>query len=247
MTFLHGLYLLTKKELKDIFSTPLIYVLSALFALIIGWLFFNYLLLSKDLTKLSIAQAVVNPIFGNMHFLFIFLAPLITMRVFAEEKKNQTLDLLFRSQLRPSQIVLTKIISSFAASMFMVSLTFIFPLILWLSGYKEVGVFFSSYLGLALTLICYMSVGVFASSLTENQILAAVISFCILLGIMLLVMSSNASSNPLVGQILSYLSVPYHYEPFIRGMIRSFDLVYIGSFVGFFVYLTSLSLESRNW
>lgn len=247
MTFFSGLFLLIKKELKDIFSTPLIYVLSALFALIIGWLFFNYVLLSKDLTKLSIAQAVVNPIFGNMHFLFIFLAPLITMRVFAEEKKSQTLDLLFRSQLKPVQIIVTKILSSLIASGFMIGPTLIFPLILWLSGYQEVGIFISSYLGLALTLLCYMAVGVFASSLTENQILAAVISFCVLLGIMLLVMSSNASSNPLIGEVLSYLSVPFHYEPFMRGMIRSFDLVYVGSFVGFFIYLTSLSLESRNW
>lgn len=247
MSFLHGLFLLSKKELKDIFTTPLIYVLSALFALIMGWLFFNYLLLSKDLTKLTLAQAVVNPLFGNMHFLFIFLAPLITMRSFAEERKNQTLDLLFRSRLSLKQIILTKILSSFVASLFMVSFTLIFPVILWLSGYKEAGVIFSSYLGLSLTILCYISVGVFASSVTENQILSAVISFCILLGIMLLVMSSNASSSPLVGELLSYVSVPYHFEPFIRGMLRSFDLVYIGSFVGFFAYLTSLSLESRNW
>jgi len=247
MSFFAGVYLLTKKELKDLFSTPLIYVLTALFSLIIGWLFFNYLILSKDLTRLSIAQAIVNPIFGNMHFLFIFLSPLITMKVFSEEKKNQTLDLLFRSQIRPLQIIVTKILSSLMASIFMISLTLIFPIILWMSGYKEVGVFVTSYVGLALTLLCYTSVGVFASSLTENQILSAVISFCLLLGLMLLVMSSNASANPLIGEILSYLSVPYHYEPFVRGMIRSFDLIYVGSFVSFFIYLTSLSLESRNW
>ena len=247
MSFFNGLLLLTKKELKEVFSTPLIYILTGLFSLIIGWLFFNYLLLSKDLTKLSLAQTVVNPIFGNMHFLFIFLAPLLTMRSFAEEKKNQTLDLLLRSRLNAGQIILTKILSSFLASFFMIAFTLVFPLILWLSGYREVGIILTSYVGLALTILCYVSVGVFASSLTENQILSAVMSFCIILGIMLLVMSSNASHNPMVGEILSYISVPYHYEPFIRGMIRSFDLVYVGSFVGFFAYLTSLSLESRNW
>ena len=96
MSYLRQVWTLAKKEMKDAFSSPLVYVLCGLFTLIIGWLFFNYLIQSKQMTSTTMSQTVIAPIFGNINFIFIFLAPLLTMRSFAEERKTYTLDLLLR-------------------------------------------------------------------------------------------------------------------------------------------------------
>ncbi len=109
---------LVKKELIDIFSAPMIYVLAALFCFIMGWLFFNYLVSSKELSSVNIKDSVIVPIFGNMNFIFIFLSPLLTMRVFAEEKKQFTLDLLLISKLSETEIIIGKFISVFVSALF---------------------------------------------------------------------------------------------------------------------------------
>lgn len=247
MNWPSGLWILYKKEVKDYFLSPMLYILTALFCAIIGWLFFNYIVLSKDATTSSLTQAVLLPIFGNMNFIFLFMAPLLTMRCFAEEKKLNTLDLLFHSRLDNVQIILGKLLASFTAAFFMLSFTFVFPIVLSVSGYSDWAVVGTAYLGLFLSVLSYLSVGLFASSLTENQVVAALVGFCILLCSMLLVMSANATQNYLLGQILSYLSVPFHFEAFARGAIKSYSFIYFGSLIGFFVFITRETLESRNW
>lgn len=236
-----------KKELKDVFGSPLIYVLSGLFCFMMGWLFFNYLQQAKTLTTVSMGQAVITPLFGNINFMFIFLAPLITMRSFAEEQKQHTLDLLLSSKLTLGQIVLGKFLAYFSMISFMLIFTFIFPLILALSGYSDWGVVLSSYLGIFLSIMAYLSVGLFCSSLTDNQIVAALLTFCFLLGSMLLVITVNATNNYLLAMMVQYLTIPFHYEAFSKGVIRSYSLIYFISFVGFFFLLTIKSLQSRKW
>lgn len=245
---MRGVFILCQRELKESFSSPLIYILTALFSAIMGWLFFNYLISSgQELTNLTLTNTVLVPIFGNMNFIFVFLAPLITMRLLAEEKKLYTLDLLFQSELRHWQIIIGKFLASTLQILFMLSFTLIFPIILAFSGYADWGIVGSSYLGIILSVMCYLAVGLFASSLTENQIVAAVLTFCLLLGIMLLVATANATQNTIVAEIFQYMSTPYHFESFVRGSVRSFNLVYFASFMGFFFYGTHLSLDARNW
>ncbi len=247
MSSLTGFWILYKKEVKDFFFSPILYILTALFCAIIGWLFFNYLVLSKEATTATLTGAVLSPIFGNMNFIFLFMAPLLTMRCFAEEKKMNTLDLLFHSRLGNIQIILGKLFASFTAALFMLSFTLVFPIVLAISGYSDWLTVTSAYFGLLLSVLCYLAVGIFASSLTENQVVSALVAFSLLLGSMLLVMSANASQNPLVGQILSYMSIPFHYEAFVRGAIKSYSLIFFLSFLSFFTFLTRESLESRNW
>lgn len=248
MNYLDGIWILYKKEVKDSFFSPMLYILTALFCAIIGWLFFNYLVISKDATSAaSLTHSVILPIFGNMNFIFLFMAPLLTMRCFAEEKKLNTLDLLFHSRLQNTQIILGKLLASFSSALFMLSFTLVFPIVLAISGYSDWAIVGSGYLGIVLSVLSYLAVGLFASSLTENQVVAALVAFCLLLGSMLLVMSANASQNYIVGQILSYLSIPFHFEAFVRGAMKSYSFVYFTSFLCFFIFLTRESLESRNW
>lgn len=244
-----GTLILLKKELKENFTSPLTYVLTAVFCAMMGWLFFNYLLGAghRDLSQVSLSTSVLAPTFGNMNFVFLFIAPLMTMRLFAEEKKTHTLDLLFLSDLSTWQIILGKFFSSLLTGLFMLATTLIFPIVLSLSGFSDWGTVFASYLGITLSLMAYLSVGLFTSSLTENQIVAAVMSFSLLMMIMLMVITAQATQNQLVAQMIAYMSSPYHFESFVRGSIRSFNLVYFLSFLSFFFYATALSLDSRKW
>ncbi|MFZ9000476.1 MAG: ABC transporter permease subunit [Bacteriovoracaceae bacterium] len=238
---------LVKKELKDFFASPLIYILGGLFSLMMGWLFFNYLVNAQNLTQGSLTQKILLPFFGNANFIFLFLTPLITMRAFTDEKKQGTLALLVMSNLTDFQIIMGKVISSFLVCLFMVSTTLIFPLILSFSGYSDWGIVFTSYLGIVFSILCYISVGVFCSSITENHIVASLLSFSILLGTMLLVLSVNATNNPLLGEMMAYMSVPYHFESFLRGALVNYHFIYYACFIGFFIYLTHRALGSRRW
>jgi len=247
MSFFSGILFLLKKELKDYFFSPLIYILTGLFSGIMGWLFFNYLVGAKNLTMLNLTYSVLIPLFGNINFLFLFLVPLLSMKLFSEEKKNQTLDLLFLSNLSHSQIIFSKFFAGFFISLFILSWTMVFPLILGLSGYNDWGTVFSSYLGLLFSITAYLWVGLFCSSLTENPIIAAITTFCILLGMMLMVLTINVTNIEILNIIFQYLSTSFHYEGFVRGSIKNYNLIYILSFSGFFYFLTHKSLESRNW
>lgn len=245
--FVKKIGILVRKELKDAFLSPLIYILAGLFCFMMGWLFFNYLIQAKQLTTRNMTDAVITPIFGNINFIFVFLSPLLTMRAFAEEKKQSTLDLLLRSELSELQIILAKFISNAVLVLFLISFTFIFPVILALSGYSDWGVVSSAYIGVFLSICAYLSVGLFCSSLTDNQIVASLLTFCILLGSMLMVITVNASNNYLLSLMIQYLTVPFHYEGFIKGLIRSYSFVYFASYMGFFFFLTLKSLQSRKW
>lgn len=247
MNYIKNIGVLVSKELKDNFYSPVVYILSALFCLSMGWLFFNYLYASKELTDHTLTQSVLTPIFGNMNFIFLFLSPILTMKAFTEERKLHTLELLLTSRLDHFQIIMAKLLSNFLLAAFMISLTLVFPIILAMSGYDHWNIVLSSYLGILLSVFCYLSVGLFASSMSDNFVVSALLGFCILLGIMLLSLTGNATENVLLAQMVKYLAVPYHFENFVRGGMRSYNFVYILSFVGFFFYLTHIKLESRRW
>lgn len=247
MSLFKGIYFICKKELKDYFTSPLVYILTALFCLIVGWPFYNRLILAKEWTTGTIVEVVLQPTFFYINSIFLFLAPLMTMRTFAEEKKQNTLNLLFSSNCTHFHIIMGKFFSALSMALFIIAFTFMLPLILAFSGYTNWGLVFSGYLGIFLSVACYIAVGIFTSSLTENQILAALLSFSILLGLMLLVLSANASNNYLLGQMLSYFSINFHLDGFVRGALRSYSFVFYLSFIGFFVFLTERSLDSRNW
>lgn len=244
---MRNIRLMVIKELKDIFFSPMIYVLTALFCFILGWLFFNYLVSAKELSTVNIKDAVITPIFGNINFLFIFLAPLLTMKTFSEEKKQQTLDLLLSSHLTEGQIVFAKFISTALSALFLLMFTIVFPIVLSFSGFSDWGLISTCYLGVVFSIFCYLAVGIFCSSLTDNQIIASVITFCILLGSMLLVVSVNATNNFIFGQMVQYLAVPFHYEAFTNGVIKSYSFVYFFSYLFFYYLLTIKTLQSRKW
>jgi|SRR5665648_185018 len=250
------IWTLWKKELDSYFSSPMAYVLIGLFSLISGAFFFNLLItytdgiqaISPDMTQsISFVEEVVLRLFANINFLFLVFVPLITMKLFSEEKRLETIDLYWMSPLKEWQVVLAKGLAALSLILAMLFMTVLFPLIIWGAGIKDFSLLGSAYLAIFLNASCYISLGLFCSSLSGNQIIAALLS---ILGIMFLWMitwGGHLNSNYVVAEIFTYVGISSHFERILRGLIGTQDLIYYASFVFIFGFLTVKSLSRRNW
>lgn len=235
------------RELKEAFTTPMVYVFTGIFSLIMGWLFYNLVLGSQNMSELNMTNSILRPVLGNINVMMMLFIPLLTMRSFAAEYKENTINLYTVSGVSWNRLYWGKFVAMGITSIFLIFPTMIFPLVLSLSGYSDWGVVLLGYLGTVLGILAYVSIGMFASSLTSNMIISAIISFSILFGIVLLVMSASISQNYIVGQMVSYLSFPFHFQSFSMGLMRSYDLFYYVSIIAIFNYLTVRVLDGRRW
>ena len=250
------IWTLWKKELESYFASPLAYVLVGLFSLISGVIFFNLLATYTDgiqaipqnmAQEISFVEEVVLRLFANINFLMLVFIPLITMRLFSEEKRLETIDLYWMAPVREWQVVLSKGLAAFTLILAMLVMTGIFPLIIWGVGIRDFSLLGTSYLGVSLNALCYISLGLFCSSLSGNQIIAALLS---VLGIMFLWMitwGGHLNSNYLVAEIFTYIGITSHFERILRGLIGTQDMIYYSTFIFFFGFLTVKSLGRRNW
>jgi ABC-2 type transport system permease protein len=247
-----AIFTILKRELKSYFASPIAYIILVVFLILSGIFFFFYLesfirsqfdprfQLFRE--KLNLNEFVIRPYFGTTSVVLLFMIPLITMRLIAEERKNFTAELLFTSPVRVSQIVLGKFLASFSLFALMVALSAIYLVVLRVYGNPDLGPVLSAYLGLFLLGGSLISAGLFASSLTENQIVAAVISFGILLVFWILGASSDADNS-----ILGYISIINHLDNFTKGIIALRDTIYYLSFIFFGLFLTYIMVESQRW
>lgn len=247
-----AIFTILKRELKSYFASPIAYIILVVFLVLSGIFFFFYLesfirsqfdprfQLFRE--KLNLNEFVIRPYFGTTSVVLLFMIPLITMRLIAEERKNFTAELLFTSPVRVSQIVFGKFLASFSLFALMVALSAIYLVVLRVYGNPDLGPVLSAYLGLSLLGGSLISAGLFASSLTENQIVAAVISFGILLVFWILGASSDADNS-----ILGYISIINHLDNFTKGIIALRDTIYYLSFIFFGLFLTYIMVESQRW
>jgi len=250
------IYTLWKKETESYFSSPLAYVLIGLFSVISGTLFFNLLVSYTDNIQaipqhmahgISFVDEVVLRLFANINFLFLFFIPLITMKLFSEEKRLETLDLIWLSPVREWQVVVSKALAALTLILAMLAMTMIFPLIIWGAGIHDFTLLFSAYLAVLLNAGCYIALGLFCSSLSGNQIIAGLLSILGIMFLWMLTWGGHLNSNYLVSQIFSYIGITSHFERILRGLVGTQDLIYYGSFIFFFLFLTVKSLGRRNW
>ncbi len=241
------LWALYSKEVKGHFTAPLTYILTALFNIIVGWIFFNILVLSKEQVDISLDDQIIRPVFSNINTVLLFVLPLITMRAFSEEKKLKTIELLFLSPLKNVEIVLAKFLSIVTVVSFILLFTLVLPVILYSFNVEDWNIVWASYAGIILNALSFIALGLFCSSLTENQVLSAIMSYVGTFILILLSWSSYVSSNYIVGEIFSYLSHLVHYEGWTHGMVKSSDIVYYCSFIFSMFFLTLKSLNVRNW
>lgn len=229
-----------QKEFKSYFNSPIAYIFIITFLLFSSWLFFR--------TFFLIGQAHLRPLFGILPWLFLILAPAITMRAWAEEKKLGTMEILMTLPLKDYEIVLGKFFSSFFFMIITIILTFPLPLTVYILGNPDTGTIVGGYLGACLMGGAYLAIGLFTSSLTQNQIVAFIISIAICFALLIIGEDIALMSTPaLLTPIFSYLSLGTHFQSISRGVIDSRDLIYYFSVIGFFLFLNTLALESRKW
>lgn len=247
-----------KKEMKTYFTSPIAYVVTAMFLLVSGYFFyniysfFNYVVFSMGSQKygmmgqLNVTEMVCRPLFSNIVIVILLMVPLLTMRLLAEEKKLGTIELLLTYPVRDAEAVLGKFAACVAVYLVMLAGTFIYPLMLSFYSTIEWGPVFSAYLGLLLVGGAFISVGLLISSLTENQIVAGVGTFGVLLLFWLLGASEKIVS-PELGVVLKHLSLLEHFEQFAKGVIDTKDIIFYLNFTFFFLFLTLRSLDSKKW
>jgi len=229
---------IARRELLAFFISPIAYMVSAMFLLIAGYLFSLILIQSQ--------QANMDGLFFNVTVILIFVSPLLTMRLLADEQKTGTLEILLTAPVRDWEVVVGKYLAAMALFLIMLATTLYYPFVLWrIGGNPDWGPIASGYLGLILLSSAMMAIGTLTSALTESQIVAAVLGF----GILLLLWLLDAAGNVITGaaSVLSYMALPAHYDSFARGAINLEDVVYYLTVTATALFLATRSLETRRY
>jgi len=185
-------------------------------------------------------------VLGSAPVILLLLAPALTMRLLAEETRSGTMELVLTSPVRDGEVVLGKYLASLLLFLFMLALTLVYVVVLLRFGNPDRGVLVSSYVGAALFGAAFLAVGVLASALTQNQIVAAVISLATLLALWLIDIFASLTRGVLA-DVLSYLSIIARYNDFMRGVISSQNVIYYLSVIAVALFLATRALETRRW
>ncbi|MCX6022617.1 MAG: ABC transporter permease [Chloroflexi bacterium] len=228
------------REWKAYTVSPIAYVVAALYLVMCGYLFTVILFSTK--------QATLRYVFENMSFLLVLIAPLLTMRLLAEERRNGTMEMLLTLPFRDSDVVIGKFLAALELFVAMIVPTLWYVVLLRIVAQTppDVGPLLAGYLGLVLQGAVLLSVGLWASSLTSNQVVAAVIAFAIGVGFWL-IGALGSVFGPEVGAIAQFLALPTHFRDFSRGVIDLASLTYYTSLIVGFLFLTYISLQTRRW
>lgn len=221
-----GFTTLLMKETKALFTSTIAYVLIAVFLLLMGYTFTAFLFISRTAT---LVQAVFQA-----SMILLLIVPVITMRLFAEERRAGTLELLLTSPVRESEVVVAKFLASMAVIVVMLALTLAYPITLQIFGQPDWGPVYSSYLGLVLLAGALVSIGLAISALTSNQIVAATLSLGVFLLMWMLDSLGSLLPDPYDIFVVN-MSLTAHFTPFATGAMYLSD-------VGFFSVLILLGL-----
>jgi ABC-2 type transport system permease protein len=245
---MHRTWALYKKEVRSYFVTPLFYVVATVFLSLCGWFFYSDL---NFFNQFGIGMDILNN-FYQLLFVDIatkamtFTVPLLTMRLFAEERKLGTIELLFTYPLRDGEIVAGKYLAAATVFLIMLAGTFVYPLYLYTVQPYATGVVTSGYAGLVLLGLVFIAVGLFVSSLTDSQVVAGVFSLFLVGALWLMSWNEGAGSERLMNVVKAFSTFD-HFWNFSKGVIDSSDVLYYLLLVVFFTILTLRVLESRRW
>ena len=227
---------LAQRELRAYFDNPTAYVVLSIFLLFTGWFFANGLFIEN--------VASLRSMFDIVPFIFLFFVPAITMSTFAEERREGTLELLLTLPVRDWQVILGKLLSVTILLVVAIGMTLVYALTVSWLGDLDFGATFGGYVGLVLLGLTCGAIGVFASSLTRNQIVAFIVGFAIIFVLFLLDKISAFVPGRIVG-IVQYLGIDFHYRNMLRGVIDSRDIIYYLSVTLFAGLLTAYNLARR--
>ena len=254
---------IAKKELNIYFATPIAYVMFTLFV-VIGSYFFLRLLGAYEqaslaymrfnspemMNRLNFQDAIFRNLFGNLGVILIFIIPFLTMRLIAEEKRQKTIELLYTTPITAGEIVIGKYLACLFILICALGLTMTYPVLVQIVAKDQNGVEWRSvmlgYAGLFLMGAAYMAIGLFISSLTESQVVAALITFVVLL-MTWIVGWSAAEAEGWVRELVTYLASVSHLDSFSKGTIDLKDVVYFLSIIVLGLFATNRAVEAHRW
>jgi ABC-2 type transport system permease protein len=253
---MRNVWVICRKELGSYFASPVAYVLLTMFAVIFGWFFWNSLAIfvvegmemqmRGQSFPMNVNEQIIRPLLSNVGVIGLFFIPMITMRLFAEEKRTGTIELLATSPVRDLEIVVGKWLASlllYSCLLLFTALNFAF---LFRYGHPDWKPLLTGYLGLLLEAGGLLAIGEFISTLTKNQIIAGAVTFGVCL--MLLVLEWVSGYDPSAwAKVLAYMSIFTHMESFARGTIDSKDAIFYLSVIFLGLFFTARSMESLRW
>ena len=249
---------LCKRDFVNYFTTPIAYILLAIFLFLVGnifWLTYAsyaeayraYSSYPWAKEELTLGQMVLRPYFMIMSNILMFFIPMITMRLLSEEKKLGTIEFLLTSPVTIPQIIIGKYLAAVALVLTMFAGSAIYPLLLQIYGHPDLGLLASGYLGLLLMAMAFIALGLFASSLTENQIVAAIIGFSMLMLFWIINWGAKNVGNSTINKLLNYLSLSDHFADFAKGIIDTQHVIYFASIALLGLFLTGIIVQSHRW
>lgn len=238
--YIKTIYTLFKKELMSYFNSPIAYVFIGVFLVVGNWLFFNYFFL--------IGQASLRNYFGLLPWIFLFLSPAITMRLWSEEKKSGTIEFLLTLPVTDWQVVLAKFFSSLAFLFITLLLSVSLPISVAFLGEVDPGPIIGGYLGSLLLGGAYLALGLFISSLTKNQIISFVSALLACFAAFVIGADFVLAGAPQFAvPIMKFLGLGSHFYNIAKGVIDTKDIIYYISFIFLFLWLNAQVIEKREW
>ena len=257
-----GILAIYRREMASYFVSPIAYIVIGFFLLVTGYFFYNLLSIFIERQMMMAMQAqrmgappdmdvpglVLRNFMGIVSTIILFMIPMLTMGVYAEERKRGTMEMLMTSPLTEFQIVFGKFLAGLTLFAIMLAPTLIYQVIM--AQYSDPGipwrVMWSGYLGILLLGAVLVALGSFISSLTESQIIAAVITFVVFLLLWVLDMGARGASTTF-GEIIQYLSILRHFDDFARGVIDTSSVIFYLSLTALGIFLTLRTLDSMRW
>ena len=234
-----ALIAITRKELTSYFVSPLAYVFLSAFLFLSGVFF----LLGLTMT----GEASLRVMLSNLAVTLVFVIPLLTMQLFAGEKRAGTLEMLLTAPVPLHALVIGKWLASVILCTLMLAGTVVFPVVLSIYGNPDWGVLFTSYLGLICVVSGFSAAGLFASTLTEDSVAAGMIGIVLLLPFWLFGSFAAITKSTWLRQTLEHAALLPHLKSFSRGILDTADLAYFAVFTMSFLFLTWRAMESRRW
>ena len=242
------------KELRSYFASPIAYLVIGFFALLYGY-FFAVMLqwfvrqgmnMMGGPQALNVNQDMLRPVLQNVTVLLLFVLPAMTMRTYSEERRSGTIELLLTSPLTDFQIIMGKFLGALSLYSVMLAVTLLHIGVLFIYGSPEWKPIITSYLGLLLLGGSFLSVGLFVSTLTTNQIVAYISTFSVFL-LLWVVSWIGSFTSGWVTDVTQYLSIVEHFDDFSKGVIDTTHVIYYLSLITFGLFLTARSVDTERW
>jgi ABC-2 type transport system permease protein len=241
---------IARRELTSLFTQPIAYIVAFVLISLSGLIFTQgltgYIQLSQ--TGQPVTPPTVAGVLGFFTFSALFVAPALTMRTIAEERRTGTLELLLTLPVRDEEVILGKFLGLWSYFLLILALTLIYPLVLLRFGNPDIGPMLTIYLGVILAVGAMLAIGIFTSTLTSNQLVAYILGFGLIFFFYLIaLLNQTLVTNATVGEILRQLSYPDHLIPFAEGVLRVVDLLYFVGLMAVFLFTAVRVLESQRW